>query len=66
MQLSVYSPDDTHHYPYNVVTNGTEATEIVMLYKRLPDSEEKRKLIEKKNSLKVTRYCCMKGYPFTE
>lgn len=65
LQLSVYSSDDTHHYPYNVVTNGTEATEIITLYKKLPDLD-KRKLMDKKNNLKVTKYCCLKGYPFTE
>jgi hypothetical protein len=37
-----------------------------MLYKRVPYTEEKRRLMEKKNNLKVTKYCCVKGFPFDE
>jgi hypothetical protein len=66
LQLSVYSVDDTHDYPYNLVTNGNEATEITTLYKRVPATEEKRRLMEKKNNLKVAKYCCVKGFPFNE
>lgn len=64
LQLSLYSFDDSHPYPYNIVTNATESTEIITLYRKVPDGPQKQQLLQKKNQLKITKYCCLKRYPF--